>query len=74
MRGINIQKKNILLFSHNIYPLIKSINEIRTVYDNKEYTAKILDIQKHGDYIHVITDMADASVFAYPAKIQYTLK
>lgn len=72
--GVNINNKNILLLGYSALPLMKKIKEIKVQKNNKEYTAKILDIQKHGDYIHVITDMADASVFAYPAKIQYTLK
>lgn len=72
--GVNIKQKNILLLSNNSFNIINSISEIHTIKNNKEYSAKILDIKKHGDYIHVITDMADASIFAYPAKIKYTLK
>lgn len=74
VKGVLQKDKHILVMDEEYYELMKLVEKISVMDKGKLYTANIQQIKIEGNYIHVITNISDASVFAYPAKIDYELK
>lgn len=72
-KGVYNHNKGILIMKADYLYLMSNVRSIH-IQGYKNYNAKILAVKKQGNYIYVFTDKQDASIFAYPAKIDYELK